>query len=167
MDGFILDTTVLSAYLDASHRQHRAAQEALQELEQGSALYLSTISLAELDFGVHMAREFGGTPLPNLERMLVAARHYPTLGVSHHTAAAYAELKTNLAKTYLSKTSRRDRPRWVEEWKDKTTGRMLQIDENDLWICSQAKERLLTVATGDRRMKRISDADSEVRLHIM
>ena len=167
MDGFILDTTVLSAYLDTSHRQHLVVQEALQELEQSAALYLSTISLAELNFGVQMVRAFGGTALQNLERMLVAARSYPTLNVSHHTSAAYAELKTNLAKKYLSKASRRNRPHWIEEWKDKATGRMLQIDENDLWICSQAKERQLTVATSDRRMRRISEADSEVRLCIM
>ena len=141
--------------------------KALQELEQGSALYLSTISLAELNFGVQMVRAFGGATLSNLERMLVAARNYPTLDVSHHTSAAYAELKANLAKKYLSKASSRDRPRWIEEWKDKATGRMLQVDENDLWICSQAKERQLSVATSDRRMKRISDADSEVRVCIM
>ena len=167
MDGFILDTTVLSAYLDASHRKHFTVQDALQELEQRATLYLSTISLVELSFGVQMVRTFGGAALPNLERMLVAARNYPTLDVSHHTSAAYAELKTNLAKKYLCKVGRRDRPRWIEEWKDKATGRKLQIDENDLWICSQAKERQLTVATSDRRMKRISDADSEVRLRIL
>lgn len=167
MDGFVLDTSVLSAYLDASHRKHRIVQEALQELEQGASLYLSAISLAELSFGVQMAKAFGGAALPNLERMLAAARNYPTLDVSHHTSAAYAELKTNLAIKYLSKASRRGRPRWIEEWKDKATGRKLQIDENDLWICSQAKERQLTVATSDRRMKRISDADGEVRLSIL
>ena len=167
MDGFILDTTVLSAYLDTSHRQHLMVQEAIQELEQRGALYLSTISLAELHFGVQMVKAFGGTVLSDLERMLIAARNYPTLEVSHHTSVAYAELKTNLAKKYLTKASRRDRPRWVEKWKDQATSRMLQIDENDLWICSQAKERQLVVATNDRRMKRISDADSEVRLNIM
>ena len=98
MDGYILDTSVLSAYLDVSHQRHFVVQEALQDLEQRSTVYLSTISLAELEFGVRMARFFGGTSLPNLERMLVAARSYPTLGLSHHTSAAYAELKTNLAQ---------------------------------------------------------------------
>ena len=49
---------------------------------------------------------------------------------------------------------------------EEATGRKLQVDENDLWICAQAKERDLIVVTADRWMKRISDADCEVRLHI-
>ena len=139
----------------------------IRELEHGSVLFLSAISLAELEFGVRMASTFGGARLPTLERMLMDARTYAVLEVTHHTSAAYSELKTKLAQTYLADASRRGRPRWVEEWVDKTSGKKLQIDENDLWICAQARERDLIVLTTDRRMKRILDADTEVRLHIL
>ncbi|NTE57482.1 type II toxin-antitoxin system VapC family toxin [Agrobacterium tumefaciens] len=40
----------------------------------------------------------------------------------------------------------------------------LGIDENDLWMCAQAKERDLVFVTADRRMGRIPEADPEVRL---
>ena len=89
------------------------------------------------------------------------------LEVTRHTSAAYAELKAHLAGKYLIKALTKDRPRWVEDWIDRATGKKLQIDENDLWICAQAKERNLTVVTADRRMNRISNADRDVRLHMV
>ena len=167
MDGYILDTSVLSAYLDPSHRRHSEADTVIKGLEQGSVLFLSTISLAELEFGVQLARTFSTGGLPTLEKMLKDAHGYPVLEVNHHTSVAYAELKTNLALTYLADASHKNRPRWIEDWVDKTSGKKLQVDENDLWICAQAKERALVVVTADRRMKRIPDADTEVRLRIL
>ena len=139
----------------------------IKGLEQASVLFLSTISLAELEFGVQLARRFGAGGLPTLEKMLKDAHSYPVLEVTHHTSVAYAELKANLAHTYLADATRKNRRRWIEDWVDKTSGKKLQVDENDLWICAQAKERALVVVTTDRRMKRIPDADSEVRLRIL
>ena len=90
------------------------------------------------------------------------------LEITRHTAAAYAELKANLAGKYLKRALKKDRrPRWVEDWTDKATGKMLQADENDLWICAQGKERNLTVVTTDGRMRRIANADCEVHLRIV
>jgi predicted nucleic acid-binding protein len=87
--------------------------------------------------------------------------------VTRHTAAEYAELKANLANTYLAKLLRRDRPRWVENWIDKATGQALQVDENDLWMCAQARERQLVMITADAKMERVSRADASVRLQII
>ena len=131
---------------------------AIEALDPNSAQFVSAISLAELTFGVRMAEAFGGASLPVLQQMMVEARRYAVLDVTHHTSAAYAELKTNLAKRYLAKANRRDRPRWLEEWVDKTSGQKLQVDENDLWMCAQVKERdliflsLLTIAWDGSKM---------------
>jgi predicted nucleic acid-binding protein len=89
------------------------------------------------------------------------------LDVTRHTANEYAILKANLAKTYLAKALRRDRPRWLENWVDRATGQVLQVDENDLWMCAQARERNLVLITADAKMGRITKADSLVRLHII
>ena len=62
---------------------------------------------------------------------------------------------------------RRDRPKYIEEWVNQATGKALGIDENDLWMCAQAKERDLILVTGDAKMQRIADADSDVRLLIL
>ena len=104
---------------------------------------------------------------PTLRAMILQARAYAVLDLTRHTAAAYAELKTNLAKKYLVKAKRSDRPKYVEEWVDKNKGQKLQVDENDLWMCAQVKERDLLFVTADIRIQRIADADSEVRLLLM
>jgi len=165
--GYILDTSVLSAHLDPSHRRHNDVRAGIEALDRASAQFVSAISLAELSFGVRMAEAFGNTSLVALRQMLSEARAYAVLDVTHHTSAAYADLKTNLAKRYLANASRRDRPRWLENWVDKTSGQKLQVDENDLWMCAQAKERDLILVTADTRMNRIVDADPEVHLLVL
>ena len=85
------------------------------------------------------------------------------LGLTKHTAEEYGELKALLAKTYLRNALRKDRPRWLEEWVDKATGQKLQVDENDLWMCAQARERNLVLITTDRKISRISQADPTVQ----
>ena len=79
----------------------------------------------------------------------------------------YAQLKADMAKRYLPNASKKGRPRWLEDWVDKTKGKKLGIDENDLWMCAQAKERELILVTTDRGMQRISDADQLVELLIL
>lgn len=167
MDGYILDTSVVSPFLDPGHRAHFRARQSVLQIEASAPLFLSAVSLAELQFGVNLAAAFGHSRLPTLEQALVEARRYRTLDITHHTARAYSDLKATLARTYLPNATAKGRPRWIEDWVDKTTGKKLQIDENDLWMCAQAKERDLILCTADGRMSRIADADTEVRLHIL
>ena len=167
MDGFLLDTTVLSAYLDPSHRNHVDARRSIDALDPDAPYYVSAVSLAELTFGANLAKAFGMGDLPTLAAIVQQAQAYGVLDITKHTAAAYAELKTNMAKKYLAKARRRDRPRWLEDWIDKTTGQNLQVDENDLWMCAQAKERDLIFVTADDGTQRIADADHEVGLLIL
>ena len=86
------------------------------------------------------------------------------LSRNQHTAAVYAETKAKLAEKYLTSTLRRDRPRYLEDWVDRSTGKCLGVDENDLWMCAQAKERDITLVTADGRMRRIPDADPDVAI---
>jgi predicted nucleic acid-binding protein len=164
MDGYLLDTTILSIYLDPTHPHHAEKGKSLDTLPADRTEYVSAVALAELDFGVRLASALAKAKLPDLEAMLVRAKSYAVLDITHHTASVYAELKADIALKYLAKTLRKDRPKYIEEWVDKATGRKLGIDENDLWMCAQAKERDLVFVTADRRMQRIPDADPSVRL---
>jgi len=167
MKGYIYDTSVLSALLDASHARHHDIQQAVTSLAQDSSHFVSAISLAELTFGVRMSETFAPAKMPILRQVLADVRAYGVLEIGHHTSAAYADLKTNLAKCYLPKVNRRDRPRWLEQWPINNSGQKLQVDENDLWLCAQSKERSLTLLTADGGMQRISDADADVVLLIV
>lgn len=167
MDAYLLDTTVLSAYLDPAHRFHAERSRAVEALPSESPRYISVVVLAELTFGADLATVLGKGDAPALREMIRQAGAYAVLDVTHHTAAAYSALKSNLAKKYLAKPLRRDRPRYIEDWVDKTTGKALGVDENDVWIASHAKERDLVLVTADGRMRRIEEADSDVRLLII
>jgi predicted nucleic acid-binding protein len=93
---------------------------------------------------------------------------YSILEVSRHTASEYAQLRTNIALTYLANYLRANRPRWIENWKDRVTGERLQIDENDVWICAQARERNLILITTDKKMVDIViKADPAVRFQFV
>lgn len=163
MPGYLFDTSALSTSLNIRHPRHPDVRAAINQLDPKST-FVSVIVLAELGFGVRLVASDSATHLPDLEEMLTKAQGHAVLELTQHTASAYAELKTALANEYLTKALRKHRPRWVEDWVDKATGQKLQVDENDLWICAQAKERDLTVVTTDHGMRRIEKADSGVRL---
>jgi predicted nucleic acid-binding protein len=167
VDAYLLDTTILSAYLDPSHKFHSERCRAVDSLPPESPRFISVVGLAELTFGADLAAALGKGDAPALREMIRQAHNYAVLHVTHHTAAAYSDLKSRLARKYLAKPLRRDRPKYVEDWVDKTTGRALGVDENDVWMAAQAKERGLVLVTADGRMKRIEDADPDVRLLIV
>lgn len=167
MDAYLFDTTILSIHLDPMHPHHAEKILALEVLPTAAPRYISAVALAELTFGVELAVAIGKGDMPALREIVQQARAHAVLDLTHHTAAAYAELKSRLAIKYLAKPLRRDRPKYVEDWVDKATGKALGVDENDLWMCAQAKERDLVLVTADGKMQRIADADPEVRLLIL
>lgn len=167
MDAYLLDTTILSIWLDPEHPQHAQKALALNDLPLVNPRFVSTVALAELGFGAKLAAGLGKRDLTKLEAIIADARSHGILDITHHTAAEYATLKANVAFKYLAKTARKDRPKYIEEWVDKATGQKLGIDENDLWQCAQARERTLVFVTTDKRMQRIANADKEVKLLVL
>lgn len=164
MDAYLLDTTILSIYLDPTHPHHVEKSQSLAALPADSPRFISAVALAELGFGTKLAAVIGKGNLSALEAMLIQARTHAVLNITHHTASVYADVKARIAQKYLANVLRKDRPRYIEEWVDKATGQKLGIDENDLWMCAQAKERDLIFVTADGRMKRIPDADPDLKL---
>ena len=168
MRGYLLDTSVISACLDEDHPRHDEIRQAVEQLDSVDPQYLSAISLAETALGLRMVEAFKSTATERLKEVVRKARRREALPITRHTAMVYAGLKAKLAKCYLQRASTQGRPRWVEDWVDKATGKKLQVDENDLWMCAQAKERDLIFVTADRKMhKRVSKADPSVRFLIV
>lgn len=167
MDAFLLDTSILSIYLDTTHKFHAEKKRAVDALPVASPRYVSAVALAELTFGARIAEALGKGDLPALKEMIRQARKYAVLDITHHTSDAYAELKAKIAVKYLASPLRKDRPKFIEDWIDRATGKALGIDENDLWMCAQAKERDLVLTTTDGKIQRIRDADSHLKLLII
>lgn len=160
MEGYLIDTNGICELLDQRHPNHQTVRDTCATIEAGAPRYISCITLAEIRFGALLNNAVTGEQSPRTAVILDEAERYPIREITRHTAREYAELKTKIATTYLSKFIRANRPHRLENWLDRVTGQRLQIDENDLWICSQAKEWNLTVITTDKTMvDRVSKAD--------
>ena len=155
MDWYLLETTAISALLDQRHERHTLVNGEIAKLDFGANKYISSIALAEMMFGVRLHQAVKGVALSNASKIIADAQKYPILNITRHTSAEYAELKTILATKYLKDPISKERRRWIEDWVDAATGKKLQMDENDLWMCSQAREKNLVLVTTDKQMRDI------------
>jgi predicted nucleic acid-binding protein len=161
VDSYLLDTSALSVLIYAGHVQHANIAGRIQSL--GNApIYVSAVALAELEYGFLLAERAFGAPLADADRMIREARNYPRLDVTQHTAAAYAELKAKVAMHHLPRVTRGFGRKPIEDWVSQFTGKALCIDDNDLWICAQAREMNFVVVANDR-MQRIREADQQLK----
>ena len=164
LNGYLLDTCLLSALLDPTKVNHPAVCSAIDNLDEEAPKYVSVITFAELRFGIRLATLRGDNNTERLEKIVHAAKTHPPLNVTKHTAEEYGFIKAELANKYLKNALKKKRPRWIEEWVDKATGQKLQIDENDLWLCAQAKERNLVLLTAEKKILRIGAVVPEIRI---
>jgi tRNA(fMet)-specific endonuclease VapC len=169
VDDYLLETTALSALLDSQHPRHAAATAIISALDTRARKYVSVIALAELMYGFRLYQAARRTPHPNATHTISSASTYLKLNVTIHTSKEYEALKTNIATTYLNNVlSRKERRRWIEDWCNQFTGKKLCIDENDLWMCAQARERNVVLITSDENMTVIvSMADPMVRFMLI
>jgi predicted nucleic acid-binding protein len=166
VDGYLLDTCFVSALLDGRHKNYEPVRRADESIEAGAPRYISRITIAELRFGLALHEVVTGAPHPRASEVLTRAETYIIREITKHTASEYAELRKNIAATFLDLD--KDRARWIDQWVEKVTGEKLQVDENDLWICAQAREHNLILITTDEKMvDRISRADPVVRFMLV
>ena len=83
---------------------------------------------------------------------------FKVLHVDQHTAKTYAEIRAKLFRTHAPRNRRgRLTKKYVEDLVDRTTGKELGIQENDLWIVSVAVQYNLIFVTNDK-MQRVIEA---------
>ncbi len=164
MTGYLLDTSVLSAYYHEQHPHHVITRAEIDRLPASAAQFVSPISLGEIEFGIQLAELQGAKALAELRDRLKRIGARARLPITHHTSQAYAHLRSRLAASV--NVTRKGRPRWIEDWVNAASGQMLQIDENDLWIAAQAFERDLTVLTLDGDFRAFSAVEPSMRIQV-
>jgi predicted nucleic acid-binding protein len=168
VDGYLLDTCIISPLLDARHKNYQIVRRVVEAIEPGSPKYVSRITIAELAFGINLHTAATGQSHPRATEILRRAQEYPILEITRHSATEYAELKKSLAVAHLPSLLKNQRARWIDQWVDRVTGENLQVDENDVWICAQARERNLIVMTTDEKMVvRLSKADPDLKFRFV
>jgi predicted nucleic acid-binding protein len=163
VDGYLFDASALSAYLNEDHTYHASAAVKIDALPFDSLKLVSIITLAEIDYGIRSAERAGSTRLEQYRDRLDVIKRYAPLNLTSHTSESYAELKACVA-SHMRRRPRKKHPRWIEDWIDLNSAKRLQIDENDLWICAQAKERDLILVTGDYDIRQLASYDPGLRI---
>lgn len=165
MEQILLDTNFVSVLFDSRRPNFDAVQARAQAFADSDLVYLSAVALAELRYGMEAAQR-AGKDIRIIRHTLGQAAHYPLAEVGRHTAESYGDVKARLAAHYLDLS--RQPPRWIENWQDRASSQMLQVDENDLWIVAQAIERDYLLLTCDRRLAdRFRPAIAELRLEVV
>lgn len=154
MDGYLLDTNAASVLWDAKHRDHEKIWSFLQERSE-DPIWISVIVLAEVEYGLKTA------PNADADRQRAVRNEmakFPfVLEVDKHTIPTYSALRAELFRACSPVNSRgRLTVKWPEDLCERTTAKALGIQENDLWIASQAIQYNLISVTDDR-MARIQD----------
>ena len=165
MEQILLDTNFVSVLFDPRRPNFAAVQARAQAFAQTDLVYLSAVVLAELRYGMEAAQR-AGQDVSHIRQTLTQAASYPLAEIGRHTAEAYGDVKARLADHYLDMSRRA--PRWLENWQDRASAQILQVDENDLWIVAQAVERDYLLVTSDQRLAdRFSPAIAELRLSVV
>lgn len=155
MDTFLLDTSVVSVLYDARRPNHAAVRQTIAGLDPEAPQLISAITIGELRYGLKLSKE-AGRSMAHIEACVRSAEEHPLAEIGRYTGEAFAQVKASIAMQRVD--IRRRAPRWVEEWADRVTGQMLQIDENDLWIAAQAVERNYVVVASDQDFVRVIGA---------
>lgn len=165
MDSYLLDTNLVSVLYDAARPNHDAVRNAVANLDPASVKIISAITLGELRYGLALSKA-AGKPTRHIELCIERTEDHPLAQVNRHTADAFGLVKSSIANQRVNISSKS--VRWVEAWSDRVTSKMLQIDENDLWIAAQAVERNLVVMTSDTDfVDVIAPAVSQLRVHLV
>lgn len=165
MDAYLLDTNFLSVLYDPRRPNHAAVHAAAAALDARSLQYLSVVVLAELRYGLEAA-ELAGQTLAHIRHTIEQAETRPPAEISRHTARVYGEVKAQLAAHWTDLSAKL--PRWLEDWKDRVSSKILQVDEGDLWLVAQAVERNYVLVTTDQRLaKRFEPAVPDLRIQLV
>ena len=161
MDGYLLDTNIVTYWFSARHAEHGPVVERIQNLNELAPLYVSVITIGEIEYG----HRVDSPELTERQAEFVAflERKLPLkLDVTKHSATAFGDVRARLFNRYGPRGNRTKGMR-PEQLLDPATALSLGIQENDLWIAAQAIERNFVLVTNDT-MDRIREVAPELRV---
>ena len=159
MDGYLLDTNILSYWFDESRPEHSAVKWHVDQPPEAALLWVSAITLGEIEYG-HRCSPTPGVDSQK-EFLAFVEKEAPHIAdIDKHTATRYGKLRSLLFKR-LGPKSRRQK--WPEQLTDPTTAKQLGIQENDVWIAAQALQFNLVLVSNDK-MQHLKQVASDLRI---
>jgi len=158
--GYLLDTNTIAYWQNPDCPEHTSILNHINKLHPDAPLTTSVIVHGEIAYG-HQLVSPKQQGLSKQVLTFVKKRFPRPLEVRHSTSFVYGKLRAALFKKYAPQKGRKGlRP---EQLIDPVTSKSLGIQENDLWIASQAIEYNLILVTSDK-MKHICSVAEELRV---
>jgi len=160
LDGYLLDTNILSYWFDEKRHEHSDVKRHIDQLPEAAPLWVSAITLGEIEYG-HRCSPTPGVDSQK-EFLAFVDKEAPHIAnIDKHTTSHYGELRSLLFKRFGLKSRRQ---KWPEELADPTTAKQLGIQENDIWIAAQALQFNLVLVSNDRMMQHLTQVASDLRV---
>jgi tRNA(fMet)-specific endonuclease VapC len=150
MEAYLIDTMFASALWDEGDVDNASALDFVTRAANlGDLIYVSRISLAEIEYGYKL---YVSTQPERRAKAEIAMRAFKAIrDVGAGTTEYYSDIRAALFTRFAPRDSKgRIRSVRPERLIDQTTGVELGIQENDLWIASIAAESNMTLVSGDR-----------------
>lgn len=157
MKVYLLDTNVISAWLDSDHPKCEDIRAVFEAADIGEdRVAICPVTLAEVEYGYHVCL----APDEERRRRLMASMNGLFIfDVDKHVVPAYAEVRSTLFQLYArnGKGRKRFREKIPEQLKmapagliQQTNALELGIEENDLWIVAVAITHGCTFVTHEK-----------------
>lgn len=158
MKAFLLDTNIAAKLFDQQHSEHEKVRAFLSSHDAHTSI--SVVTLAEIRYGHELCQN----PAQQKRRETIEDKmgEYKVWPIDRYVVEHYARIRARIFQEFAPRKAKgRLRKKHPEDLLDKTTGRELHIQENDLWIVAQAATLRIDFVTTDR-MKRIRKVVKEL-----
>jgi predicted nucleic acid-binding protein len=140
--GFTFDTNIVRLW----YAKNPVVTGKILSIPSGSNLYISAVSIGEIEFGHLSVRAIDKVKQADFRRWISQTFDPHLLDITHSTAQEYAKLRRYICDNYYKKS------KYIELYED-AQANILGIDENDLWLVAQAYEHNLTFVTNDKMFR--------------
>jgi len=119
MDGYLFDTNAVSILWNVRHPEHDTVKSFFASVS-GSPVWLSTIVLAEIEYGLKVTPKIDVDSQNQVRREM--SKCPLILDIDKHTIGPYSDLRAELFKYYSPKKRRgRLRVKWPEDLVERTS----------------------------------------------
>jgi predicted nucleic acid-binding protein len=157
MRDYLLDTNIWEYWFNPARQpEHSRVLKRISELEKRCEqakspfrVWISSITWGELEFGYQVQLE-GERSFESLFRQFVHSIAPKEFLIDKHVTHDYGRIRARLFEKYGPNEKKKKGLR-PEQLIDPVTSLQLKIQENDLWIVSQAITRDFVLVTTDRK----------------
>lgn len=173
MRDFLIDTNIWEYWFNEKREpQHSHVLSRVSELTKRSGktespfrVHISSVTWGEIEYGYRVMTEKERSREAQFRQFVhgIAPREYP---VDKHVREDYGKIRARLFERYAPREKKKKGLR-PEQLIDPDTSLQLRMQENDLWIVSQAIARNLTLVTNDRKsLQPLLEVLGDEELHI-